>query len=221
MNTKARVIEVDEGDANAGVRVAPRVLVTERTEAIVPITACSAPPIGVGGRTGTRQTAVSTPGATLACFFTDGVVEARVAGELFGAHRLERVLGGLAGEATATEVLDLVAQECDRHPDDMAACLLRVEGDPGAPSVGLEELELDARDLAGSRVERFLLAGGVDPAAIGAILQSARETLARHGRVVLELRLGEDEPVVSLRPQNVTTLQTTPPIAASARGGSR
>jgi putative membrane protein len=36
MNTKARVIEIDEADANAGVRAAPRVVVTERTEAIVP-----------------------------------------------------------------------------------------------------------------------------------------------------------------------------------------
>jgi putative membrane protein len=36
MNTRARVIEVDEQDGTAGVRVAPRVVATERTEAIVP-----------------------------------------------------------------------------------------------------------------------------------------------------------------------------------------
>src|ERR1700694_1220442 len=105
---------------------------------IVPFPVCSAPPIGVGQTTGTRQTAVSIPGAALACFYTDGVVEARVRGELYGHGRLERLLDDLPGDATADTVLERVAAESDRHPDDMAACLLRVEGDAAAPGVRVE-----------------------------------------------------------------------------------
>jgi serine phosphatase RsbU (regulator of sigma subunit) len=191
------------------------------SESIVPITACSAPPIGVGRATGLRQTAVSIPGAALVCFYTDGVIEARVAGELYGSERLERALAELGADASASTVLERVAETSDRHPDDMAACVLRVEGEPAAPSVEVEELELDSRAATGDRAERFLLAGGVHPAQAGEIVAAVRGELARHGRLVLEMRLGEHEPEITLRPQNVAILQTPPLLqAASARGGS-
>ena len=38
------------------------------SQAIEPITVCSAPPIGAGARTGTRQTVVSVPGRSQICF---------------------------------------------------------------------------------------------------------------------------------------------------------
>ncbi len=56
--------------------------------ALQPVTVCSSPPIGVGLRTGIRQTVVSVPGRSQICFYTDGVTEARVGRELFGAERL-------------------------------------------------------------------------------------------------------------------------------------
>ena len=44
------------------------------------VIAGSAPPIGAGKPTGSRQTVVSVPGEATACFYTDGVIEARADG---------------------------------------------------------------------------------------------------------------------------------------------
>ncbi len=92
------------------------------------IVVSSSPPIGAGFRTGTRQTVVSVPGRSQICFHTDGITEARVAGELFGAERLAGTLAELGPRATASALLEQVTEETDARPDDMAACLLNVEG---------------------------------------------------------------------------------------------
>ena len=187
------------------------------TQPIAALTACSSPPIGAGQPTGRRQTVVSVPGEALACFYTDGVIEARVGRELFGGRRLQQALAGLGPNASAPEVLETVAELTDRHPDDMAACLLRIEGDELAPSVEVEELELDARDLARGRAERFLLAGGMQPQEVGDVLHSLAGEVARHGGVVLELHLADGPPWVALRPQNVAQLHAPARPAADAR----
>jgi hypothetical protein len=54
------------------------------SEPLTLITACSSPPIGAGQPTGTRQTVVSLPGEALICLYTDGILDARVHGDLFG-----------------------------------------------------------------------------------------------------------------------------------------
>jgi hypothetical protein len=187
------------------------------TQPIQALTACSSPPIGAGQPTGRRQTVVSVPGEALACFYTDGVIEARVGRELFGGRRLEQALAGLGPDASAPEVLETVAELTDRHPDDMAACLLHIEGDELAPSVEVEELELDARDLARGRAERFLLAGGMQPEEVGDVLRSLTGEVARHGGVVLELHLADGSPWVALRPQNVARLDAPARPTADAR----
>jgi hypothetical protein len=184
---------------------------------VAPITAASAPPIGAGLPTGTRQTVVSLPGWALACFYTDGVIEAKVGPEeLFGPARLEQTLTELAPETTAAVLLDHVAADSNQHPDDMAACLLRIDGGPSQPSVQLEELELDSREAAGDRAQRFLLACGVSAGEIPAILDSARATVAKTGNVDLRLRLGEGPPQVSLQHDNVTFLEAGARERASA-----
>jgi hypothetical protein len=185
------------------------------SEAIAPVTACSAPPIGAGQPTGTRQTVVSVPGGALVCFYTDGVLDARVGGELFGPARVKRTLAGLGREATATSLLDSVAAEADQRPDDMAACLLRVEGGQAPPSVRAEEVELDRREITRHRAERLLLARGVDPVEVERTMTSARRAVERDGAVVLELYLGDGRPEVALRAQNVTAFEPT--IRASSR----
>jgi hypothetical protein len=191
------------------------------TRSIEPVIVCSSPPIGVGLPTGMRQTTVSIPGRSLACFYTDGVIEARVEGELFGVGRLEHTLAELGPDATASALLDRVAEETERRPDDLAACLLRIEGDPGAPTIRVEELELDRRELEGDRAARFLLAGGVDPGEIAKIISSVHTAVAQHGGVVLELRLSEGPPKVVLREHNVARLHPPAYEAARALGVSR
>jgi len=190
-------------------------------ESIAPITVCSSPPIGVGQPTGMRQTIVSLPGRSLACFYTDGVIEARVADELFGAARLAQMVAELAPEATATTLLDRVAAECDRSPDDMAACLLRVEGDSCAPRVQVEELELDCRESARDRAARFLIAAGLEPGEVDDAVSTVRGAVARHGSVILELHLGDGSPEVVLRQRNVAVLRPRARDAERLAGVSR
>jgi hypothetical protein len=188
------------------------------TQPVSPITVASSPPIGAGLSTGTRQTVLSLPGRALACFYTDGVIEARVGPEeLFGPARLEETLVGLPPEATATVLLDRVAADSNRHSDDMAACLLRIDGGPGEPTVQLEELELDSHEAAGDRAERFLLACGVSPGENAEIMRSARAIATRTGNVVLKVRHGEGPPQVSLRHDNVTFLDSAAHERASSQ----
>jgi Stage II sporulation protein E (SpoIIE) len=191
------------------------------SRSIAPVTVCSAPPIGAGMRTGTRQTVVSVPGRAQICFYTDGVVEARVGAELFGAGRLTRTLAELGPDATASALLDRVSEAADTRPDDMAACVLRVEGGSSAPILQFEELELDRHEAASERAERFLLAFGVETLEIAEILRSARVTAGRVGTVLLELRTGDGATEVALRHDNVALLHAAAAATASAPGMSR
>jgi serine phosphatase RsbU (regulator of sigma subunit) len=183
----------------------PLVLGSKR---LAPTTVSSAPPIGIGMRTGTRQSVVSLPGGAQLCFYTDGVTEARVAGELFGVERLADALAAVGPQASASALLDRVTDQVDSRPDDMAACLLSVEGDSAAPSARMEELELDREALGDDRPERFLLACGIAPDDVTGLMRSARARVERAGSVVIEVRLGEHAPKASLRPENLSYLQT-------------
>jgi len=158
------------------------------SRSIAPVTACSSAPIGVGMRIGTRQTVVSVPGRSQVCFYTDGVTDARMGSELFGRERLVDTLTEVGCLATASTVLDRVVERADARPDDMAACLLRVEGGDEAPRVLVEELELDREEAASERTEGFLLACGVERRDVAEVIHSACAAAGRAGTVVLELR---------------------------------
>ncbi len=198
--------------------------------AIAPITVCASPPIGVGMRTGTRQTAVSVPGQSLICFYTDGVTDARIGSELFGVERLERALAELPRGATAVALLDRVAAATDARPDDMATCLLKVSapaqvgGPPirgGAPAVLLEELEVDCQGAASARTEQFLLACGVERREIARLVSSALATAGQAGTAILELSLADGTPRVTLRRENVARLHTSPTRPRAVLGVSQ
>ena len=197
----------------------PPVVLGERdamraTQAIAAVTSCSAPPIGAGTRTGTRETVVAVPGPARLCFHTDGVTEARIAGELFGAERLTDVLAELEPSADAAALLDGVAERTDARPDDMAACVLRVQDGAGAPAIVLEQLELDGEAAANPRAERFLRDCGVTPAEAARVIGAARARLEHTANVLLELRLDGEHTVVSLHEDNV--IHPTALAAASA-----
>jgi serine phosphatase RsbU (regulator of sigma subunit) len=192
------------------------------SRAIEPITVCSAPPIGAGARTGTRQTVVSAPGRARVCFHTDGVTEARVGAELFGAQRLMRALAELDPEAGAAELLERVAAQTDSRPDDMAACLLSLAGGEAAPSVLLEELEVDREQASGDRIAPFLLACGTPAAEIAELVRATRVEAERSGSALLELRVTSGAaPEVTLRRDNVAFLHA-PQMGRRVRlGGAR
>jgi hypothetical protein len=173
---------------------------------VEPVTASSSPPIGVGMRTGIRQTTVSVPGRAQVCFYTDGVTEARVGTELFGAERLRGTLAKLGTGASAVAVLDSVVERADAHPDDMAACLLRVEGGEDPPEVILEELELDRDSAASRRTERFLLACGVERDELAEVIHASRAAAGRDGTAVLECNHAQGAPHVTLRREHLRYL---------------
>jgi hypothetical protein len=177
------------------------------SKSIAPITICSSAPIGAGTRTGTRQTVVSIPGRAQVCFYTDGLTEARVGPELFGTARLTHALNELGSGASAATLLDRVTEETDTRSDDMAACLLHIDGGGAAPTILAEQLELDRDGAARDRTGRFLLACGLGRLEIPEIMRSARLAAENDGTVLLELLLCEGTPQVMLRRDNVSSLQ--------------
>jgi hypothetical protein len=159
-------------------------------------------------RTGTRQTVISIPGQALVCFHTDGVTESRVDGELFGAERLAQTLTELGPRATAAALLDSVAEATDARPDDMAACLLCLEGDSSAPTVLTEELVLDREGATCDRTEDFLLACGLERDEAAELMRSADLAAGRAGPMLLVLRYANGLPEVTLQRDNVAPLRT-------------
>jgi hypothetical protein len=182
------------------------------------IIAASAPPIGAGRPTGTRQTVVSVPGAATALFYTDGVIEARTDGELYGQRRLASALGSLGatpaakadGAVAPTEaeaLLDRVAEQTDRRPDDMAAVLLDLAGGAEAPRIAGEELVLDAEAASGKRPRRFLRAAGLGEAEIARTIEQARTAAAESGAALLKIIPGGERPRVIVEHDNIAPLR--------------
>jgi hypothetical protein len=187
-------------------------------EPLEPVLAGSAPPIGVGLPTGTRQTILRLPVGAAALFFTDGIVEARAGGELFGVERLTQALDELGPDATAENLLERVVAATDRRPDDMAACLLHLDGAPapgghgngsGAAHGGLvhsEELEIDRAALGGDRLARFLAACGLSTARAADVIGAAHVVVESAGEAVLRLRLDGARTEVEVLPHNTGVL---------------
>jgi stage II sporulation SpoE-like protein len=166
----------------------PSPIVLGANNALAPLNACAAPPIGTGMPTGTRQTVVSLPGAAQVCLHTDGVTDARAGSELYGSRRLAATLAELGERATAAALLERVAEETDARPDDMAACLLTLRGEPLEPTTQVQELELWRDQSARERAERFLLACGLDLRESAALAGTACAQAERAGSALIEAR---------------------------------
>src|SRR3954470_3820417 len=174
-----------------------------------PVTAFSAPPLGGFMLTGQRQTTVALPQESSVCFFTDGLVEARLGDDMIGRGRLSAALGDLAPDAGAQLLLERIAAQSGRAPDDMAACLVRVRsGAPAGPAGRVEELAADDHDLAGERVYDFLAACGVDPEAAVDSMRAARARAAEFGGALLRVALGDGAapPRVEVAPRETAAL---------------
>jgi hypothetical protein len=162
-----------------------------------PVTASSAPPIGAGFPTGQRQTIVPMPEGTTVAVYSDGLLEARIAGEPVGSERLAGWLTELGPEATAKQLLDLVVQRADRVPDDLAAVVLHAAPGATAPAARVEQLKLDVLDVEGPDLDGFLKAAGVSRTDRAMAGRAVSEQLAITGGVIVEVRTGE-HPTVSV-----------------------
>ena len=93
-----------------------------------PVLGGSSPPIGLGLRTGLRQTTLPLPAGSVVCLYTDGLAEARTEDDILGRPRLGDIVEDLARDATAAGLLDEVASEARLVTDDMATVVLTPDG---------------------------------------------------------------------------------------------
>lgn len=157
------------------------------------LSAAASPPIGVGLRTGSRETTVPLPAGSLACFHTDGVVEAKLGDGRFGRDRLAELVASLAPGEQAGTLLDRVVAEADETPDDMAIFLVRPGDDVTLAAPRVELLELDADDLDSGYAQTFLEVCDVPEGEAVAAIEEARAAVERGGTALLEVTcaLGE------------------------------
>lgn len=147
------------------------------------------PALSCGLPTGRRQTRVSlAPGAEV-CFFSDGLIEARVDDGLFGRERLRALLPSLGPKPLAGELLLAIRAQADSCPDDMSACIVLPQVASKVPSRYVEEFEADVRALAGGQAEHFLDACSVAPAAIAGALERASAIAVADGTAMLRVEI--------------------------------
>jgi serine phosphatase RsbU (regulator of sigma subunit) len=182
-----------------------------------PVTVYSSPPLGGFMATGHRQTTVPLPPGSAACFFTDGLVEARLGEKMMGRGRLTELVTELAPGEGAQLLLQRLAAAADRAPDDMAACLVRSQDAAvDARGVRIEELESDAAELEGDRVIEFLVACGIPQTSAHETLRSARAKASEFGGALLRVHASGKGGRVEILPATVPALPV-PSLAAEAR----
>ncbi len=179
-----------------------------------PVVAGSSPPIGIGERTGLRQTTVPLVPRSVACLYTDGLIEARTAdGGLLGRERLEQIVAQLGHEASAPELLERVASEALATPDDMATCLLTPLAGVTSGGFRTEQLELSADEVDGPLLGRFLDECGVPEETRVSVIHDAEQTSERFGGALVSVVFGNRRSVEVL-PRNVESLEAVARRAA-------
>jgi hypothetical protein len=183
-----------------------------------PIEICGSAPICCDLPTGHRQTTISLPAKGRVCFFSDGLLEARVsAEELLGRQRLTELIERPGPPPTAASLLERVREVTIATPDDMVACIVSPAGRVPPHSTGaVEELEVDREMLSGTRVPLFLEACGVEPAAAASLLARARAIAGADGTAVLRVERADGAPARATAHPGLSI-----PAWAAALGGAR
>jgi serine phosphatase RsbU (regulator of sigma subunit) len=150
-----------------------------------PLTVPASALLGFGLETGSRQTTLTMPPGSLACLYTDGLIEARRKDRWLGEEGLAQLLAE-GSQDTGSGLLDRVRKHVDHAPDDMAVCLLRVHGREPAERVWREELVLAPEDPI-DRASQLLRDAGLSDSEIDAARDELAEGRARHGRVLLKV----------------------------------
>jgi Stage II sporulation protein E (SpoIIE) len=179
-----------------------------------PLGLCASPPIGWTVPTGRRQTTVSLPLGAVACFFTDGLVEARCKDDLLGSERLREIVAALGPRPDATKLLARVRAAALATPDDMAACVLVPQIAGIAARTHIEELEADAQALDDGRVRRFLEACLVPTPDIEQVIERAHEISAVFGTALVRVTIEATTAAVTVAAPEL------PPVAEASMGPS-
>jgi hypothetical protein len=180
-----------------------------------PVAICASTPIGWTVPTGRRQTTVSLPLGSVACFYSDGLIEARCKDDLLGEERLGEILAALGPRPDAAKLLARVRAAALATPDDMAACVIVPEIAGIAARTHVEELEADAEALDGGQARRFLEVCQVATAEVERALTRAGDIAAVFGTALLR---------VELEATTATVIATAPgsgPQTAMSDGRSR
>ena len=165
-----------------------------------PVLAGSSPPLGIGLRTGLRQSTVPLGPGSIACLFTDGLTEARTDDGILGRPRLGDILTELGRDASASDLLEHVAAEARLVTDDMATCLLAPTGRVAAGGFRREELELSEGELGTNVTRRFLEACEVEGEAAAQTEIEAAEVARHYGGAVISVTFGTGEPQIDVNP---------------------
>jgi hypothetical protein len=155
------------------------------------LSAGASPPIGVGIRTGLRETTVALPSGSVACLYTDGLVEAKAGDAMLGRARLEALVESLEPDDDALTLLQRVVAEADEAADDMTACLLRPVSAADALTPRVEILELAVDDLESGLARRFLDACGVRGGEQALALQQAGTIVDSDAGALLEVIIAD------------------------------
>ena len=171
-----------------------------------PVTAGSSPPIGVGVRTGLRQTTVPLVPGSVAALFTDGLMEARTENGILGRERLQELLAEIEDDPSAHRLIEQVSNEATLLSDDMAAVVVTPTAAVTAGLFRTEQLELSARELDGPIARRFLEATGLPEEDMVEAEREARQLAGRFGGVVLHVVYG-NKLSVEVLPRNVESIE--------------
>lgn len=184
---------------------APIVVGPSRVE---PVLVGASPPLGLSLRTGLRQTTLPLPPGTVVCLYTDGLAEARTRDGILGRPRLADMLTELGRGATASALIDRVADEARLVTDDMATVVLSPV--PGVTAGGFREerLEVDLAEVLNGLADRFLEACGVDASARATAVAEAQRWATSHASAVLHVRFGTRGPLVSTLPRSDESLES-------------
>jgi hypothetical protein len=167
-----------------------------------PLTMCASPPVGWAVPTGRRQTTVSLPPGAVACFFSDGLIEARCEADLLGRERVSEILGALGPRPDASKLLARVRAAALSTPDDMAACIVVPQMTVIPARVHIEELEADTQTLGSGQVGRFLETCLVPAPDIELTVRHANDIAAVFGTALVR---------VALEPTTAAATVTAPP----------
>jgi hypothetical protein len=151
--------------------------------------------------TGERQTTLPLVPGSVACLYTDGLVEAWIGDELLGVERLAQLIAELGEEGDARGLLERIEVVADRAPDDMAACLVRPLVGPTTKPLRVEELEVTV-DTVGD-AERLLAECGLATAEAATLLVAIEDTALRAGRAVLRVTGTGAERITDVRSPGV------------------